>query len=107
MVCEGSQVGESGKVSVEGSNVWAIYLANALKVTKDYVEEVSTHLIERKHSIINVPVLHIDFAMRGIRHTINRDLELLSASLGGFGANLLSAISRFHRKKWVGNRVPA
>ena len=71
--------------------MWAIYLANT---TQRYEElrrtRLNAHLVEGKHSVVNVPVLHIDLSMRGICNTVNRDLELLRAFLSSFSANLLS-----------------
>ena len=95
---EGGHAGEFGEASVEGGNVRTIYLED---VTKYRVEEISTHLVESKHSVVNVPVLHVDLSMRGIRHTINRDLELLGAFLSSFSANLFLVVDHFPRRSCV------
>jgi len=99
-MCEWGQVGEFGETSVEGGNMRAIYLADAAKYRKTYAEEVSSYLIEAKHGVVDIPVLDIDLAMRGVRHAINRDLKLLCAFLRSFRANLFVVAGQF-RRKWL------
>ena len=64
-----------------------------LNIAKAYAKKVSTHLVEGKHSVVDIPVLHIDLSMRGIRHTINRNLNLLDAFLRSLGANLFFVVN--------------
>ena len=87
MAREGGRV---GKASVESGNVWAEYLVYAVRHTKTSVEEVPTYLVEGYRSVVDIPVLHVDISVRGIRYTINNDLELLGAFLSSFRPNLFS-----------------
>jgi len=68
-----------------------------LSIAKTCTKGVPTYLVECEHSVIDIPVLDIDLSMRGIRHTINRDLELLGAFLSAFRTNLFLTISHLHR----------
>jgi len=99
-MCEGGQVREFGETSVEGGNMWAIYLADAAKYRKTYAKEVSSYLVEAEYGVVDIPVLDIDLPMRGIRHAINRDLELLCAFLRSFRANLFVVAGQL-RRKWL------
>ena len=59
----------------------------------------TTYLVEGERSVVDIPVLDIDLSMRGVRHTINRDLELLGAFLGSFRANLFVMVDYLHYKQ--------
>jgi hypothetical protein len=87
-VREGGQIGERRKSGVEGGNVRAVYLGTLSNVAKANEDELSAHLVEGEYSVVDIPVSHVHLPMRSVRHTVDRDLDLLGTLLSSLRPNL-------------------